>query len=134
MTRSIHHINLAVADLPSAAQQFAAVLGAAVPEIEVLAEREVQLCRFQLDAQWLILVAPTADSSPVARWLRENGPGLFLLSFEADDLDAALAGLAKDGIMPSGDVREGLDGWRVVDIDATATAGIPLHLTEESKV
>ena len=133
MARPIQHINRAGEDLSAAARQFASILDADLPETEYLRDREVALCRFRLEGQWLILVAPTAASSPVAQWLEKNGPGLFLLSFGVGDLDAALAALSEDGIMPSSKIRIGLDGWRVVDIDLRASAGIPLHLTEEPK-
>lgn len=128
--RELHHINIVVADLEEATRIFEAVLGATAGAHESLPDRGVTLRRFRLGGTWLILVAPARDDSPAAAWLRERGPGLFLLSLHADALDSALADIQRAGISAAGPVRNGLDDWRVVDLDTLDTIGIPLQLTE----
>lgn len=127
--RRIHHINLVVPVLDGVVDRIAAVTGVAPRGVEYLEARGVALQRFDLDGTWLVLVAPTRPDSPAAAWLEQHGPGLFLLSFEADSLEAALDSLAEQGVAPAGPVRRGLDDWRVVDLDAEAFGGLPLQLT-----
>ena len=129
--RPIHHINLVVPALDGVVDRFAAVTGVAPLPEEVLPARGVVLRRFDLDGTWLILVAPTRDDSPAAAWLRERGPGLFLLSFETEGLDRALAALAESGIEPDGAPRQGLDDWQVIELATDAFAGLPVQLTAE---
>ncbi len=131
--RRFHHINLVVPALDGVVERFAAVTGVAPREVELLEPRGVALQRFELDGTWLVLVAPTRDDSPAAAWLEKHGPGLFLLSFEADSLEAALDALAEHGIAPDGPVRRGLDDWQVVDLATEAFAGLPLQLTATGK-
>ena len=127
--RRIHHINLVVPALDGVVERVAAVTGVAPRDVEYLEARGVALQRFELDGTWLVLVAPTRDDSPAAAWLAQRGPGLFLLSFEADSLETALDALAEHGIAPDGPARRGLDDWQVVDLAADAFAGLPLQLT-----
>lgn len=131
--RKLHHINLVVADLDAAVSAFESLLGAQPGALESLPERGVVLRRFDLDGTWLVLVTPTRDDSPAAAWLRERGPGLFLLSLHADALDTALAELAAAGITAAGPVRSGLDNWRVIDLDTLQSIGIPVQLTETAR-
>ena len=128
--RKLHHINLVVADLDAAVDVFAKLLGADAGPLESLPARGVELRRFDLGGTWLVLVTPVRDDSPAAAWLKERGPGLFLMSFHTGDLDEALAALATSGIAVAGAPRDGLDDWRVADLDTLASIGIPLQLTE----
>ena len=128
--RPIHHINLVVPRLEDVVDRFAAVTGATPGPLEMLDARGVALRRFDLGGTWLILVAPTRADSPAALWLEAHGPGLFLISFEAASLEGALDALASRGIAASGPARNGLDDWRVVDLDPAAFGGLPVQLTE----
>jgi methylmalonyl-CoA/ethylmalonyl-CoA epimerase len=83
---------------------------------------------------WLVLVEPTRGDSVPGRRLAEQGEGLFLVSFEVDDVDAALQALSAHEVMPEGaGPRIGLDGWRVVDLDPADVCGASLQLCEERR-
>ena len=127
--RRIHHINLVVAALDGVVERIAAVTGVAPNGVEILESRGVALQRFDLAGTWLVLVAPTRPDSPAAAWLERHGPGLFLISFEADSIESALDELDAHGIAPAGPVRRGLDDWRVVDLAADVFGGLPVQLT-----
>lgn len=127
--RRIHHINLVVPELDGVVDRIAAVTGVAPRAVEHLESRGVVLRRFELDGTWLVILAPTRPDSPAAAWLERRGPGLFLLSFEAKSLEAALDGLAEHGIGSDGPARRGLDDWQVIDLAADAFGGLPLQLT-----
>lgn len=127
--RRIHHINLVVPVLDPVVDRLAAVTGVPPGGVEYLESRGVALQRFDLDGTWLVIVAPTRPDSPAATWLERRGPGLFLLSFEAESLEAALDALARHGIEAEGPARRGLDDWRVIDLAPDAFGGLPLQLT-----
>jgi len=67
------------------------------------------------------------------RQLQSHGEGLFLLSFEVDDLDAAGERVVAGGGQLVGEPRLGLEGWRVMDIDARWISGGQLQLTQVKK-
>jgi methylmalonyl-CoA/ethylmalonyl-CoA epimerase len=111
--RTIHHINWLVRDLAKARELFGQRLGLQFGAEEPLPARGVVTCRTRIGSTWFVLVQPTDPDGPVAQRLRQHGEGVFLLSFGVDDLsDIPASDAERDRI------RRGLEGWRVMDIDA----------------
>ncbi|MCH6549447.1 MAG: VOC family protein [Proteobacteria bacterium] len=132
MLKRVHHINFLVADLDKSIERYKDLFELESVEIEMLPERGVATARFDLDGVWIVLVQPVDDKSEPARILREQGEGVFLISFAVDDLDDAREKLvAKGAISRSATTRDGLLNWRVIDLDPEAVFGAPVQLTEE---
>jgi len=132
MLTGVHHINFLVADLDAAIERYKSLFGLESIEIEPLPERGVVTGRFELGGVWIVLVQPVDDESEPARVLRQQGEGIFLVSFAVDDLDGAKEELvAKGAINGSAIPRDGLLNWRVIDLDPQAVFGAAIQLTEE---
>ena len=132
MLKRVHHINFLVADLDKAIERYKDLFELESVEIEMLPERGVATARFDLDGVWVVLVQPVDDKSEPARILREQGEGVFLISFAVDDLEDAREKLvAKGAISRSATARDGLLNWRVIDLKPEAVFGAPVQLTEE---
>ena len=132
MLRNVHHINFLVADLDKAVERYKDLFGIESVEVEELPDRGVITARFDVNGVWIILVQPVDDDSEPARVLREQGEGIFLISFGVDDLEDTRAKLvAKGAIDESATARDGLQNWRVIDLNPDAVFGAPIHLTEE---
>ncbi|MFC7157672.1 VOC family protein [Halomarina halobia] len=56
-----------------------------------------------LSASGIELVTPREDSAEVARFLEENGPGLYAVSIRVHDLDGAIEELSRKGVDPVGE-------------------------------
>ena len=130
MITGIHHINFIVRDLEDGIGRFERVLGKPPQSRDRLAGRGVLTARFRVGDSWLVLVQPVDDNSVPGRFLKEQGEGFFLLSFQVDDLGAEETRIANLGIGLTGDARAGLDGWRVRDLAPEDTLGAQLQLTE----
>jgi methylmalonyl-CoA/ethylmalonyl-CoA epimerase len=101
------------------------------PIIEDLPNRQVKTARFCLSGVWLVLVQPLSTEGEVAQILAERGEGLFLLSLNVDSLDASLEKLSQQGINSDNKgKREGLDNWRVQDLDCPNALGPILQLCQ----
>jgi methylmalonyl-CoA/ethylmalonyl-CoA epimerase len=132
MLRNVHHINFLVADLDKAVERYKDLFGIESVEVEELPDRGVVTARFDVNGVWIILVQPVDDDSEPARVLKEKGEGVFLISFGVDDLEGMRAKLvAKGAIDESAMARDGLQNWRVIDLNPDAVFGAPIHLTEE---
>ena len=132
MLRNVHHINFLVADLDKAVERYKDLFGIESVEVEGLPDRGVVTARFDVNGVWIILVQPVDDDSEPARVLKEKGEGVFLISFGVDDLEGMRAKLvAKGAIDESAMARDGLQNWRVIDLNSDAVFGAPIHLTEE---
>ena len=132
MLTGVHHINFLVADLDAAVERYKDIFGLESVEIEMLTERGVATARFDLNGVWIVLVQPVDDESEPARILRQQGEGVFLISFGVDDLeDARVKLVAKGAIGESATARDGLQNWRVIDLNPETVFGAPIQLTQE---
>ncbi len=132
MLTRVHHINFLVADLDAAIERYKELFGLNSIEVESLPERGVITGRFELAGVWIVLVQPVDDDSEPARILRDQGEGVFLISFAVDDLEDAREKLvAKGAISESATARDGLQNWRVIDLNPESVFGAPIQLTEE---
>jgi len=127
----IHHINFVVEDLDEAIGRFERILGQSVQRRDGLPGRGALTARFKLGRVWLVLVQPTDASGAPGRHLAEHGEGFFLCSFGVDNLDATLGRLRESGVGLAGPPRQGLDNWRVQDLDPEYSLGEQFQVTEE---
>lgn len=133
MLKNLHHVNLLVSDLDEAMQRYRQTLGVAEFVLGDLAARGVRTARFLVGQTWMVLVQPTDPQSVPGRHLAEHGEGLFLLSFEVDSLDAAVDELRqRGGSTSSENPRQGLEDWRVMDLDVDQFHGAQLQLMEQA--
>lgn len=127
---SIHHINFVVRELAPQIE-YLRILLQSEPIIEDLPNRQVKTARFCLSGVWLVLVQPLSTEGEVAQILAERGEGLFLLSLNVDSLDTSLEKLSQQGINSDNKgKREGLDNWRVQDLDCPNALGPILQLCQ----
>ncbi|MEZ5498077.1 MAG: VOC family protein [Steroidobacteraceae bacterium] len=131
MVTGVHHINFLVRDLDAARERFSS-LGLKFESPVTLPARGVVTSRARLGNVWLVLVQPQSMDSLPGRRLAAQGEGIFLVSFEVDDLDSAVAAIGENGGRVSGDPRHGLDDWQVIDLDPTAFCGAALQLCVET--
>jgi len=132
MIRGIHHINLLVRDLDDAMERYRRMLGVDDFIIDSLEGRAVRTARFRTGDSWIVLVQPTGPGEP-QRVLDEQGEGLFLLSFDVDDLDSAGEHITQAGGALRGEPRRGLEGWSVIDVAPESLFGAQIQLAEDAQ-
>jgi methylmalonyl-CoA/ethylmalonyl-CoA epimerase len=101
MLEGVHHINFLVADLDTAILRYKDLFDIEAMTIESLPERGVRTARFKLSGVWIVLDAATVDLT------------------------------AKGAIDKAAKSREGLQGWRVIDLEPDAVFGALIQLTQE---
>ncbi len=132
MLTGVHHINFLVADLDAAIERYKDLFQLESIEVESLPERGVITGRFELAGIWIVLVQPVDDESEPARALRQQGEGVFLVSFAVDDLANAREMLVGKGVISeAAQARNGLLNWRVIDLNPESVFGAAIQLTEE---
>lgn len=131
MIRGVHHLNFLVRDLDEAVDRYERSLGVEILRRDELPGRGVITARFRAGDTWIVLVQPVADGEPM-RYLERHGEGFYLISYEVDDVLRAAATARLAGVQTTSDApRDGLDGWRVVDIDAKAMNGVSVQLCQD---
>jgi methylmalonyl-CoA/ethylmalonyl-CoA epimerase len=126
MVQGIHHINFLVRDLETAIPVYEKILGFPVTARDHLESRGVDSARFKMGDTWVVLVQPVRPGTVPARHLEEHGEGFFLMSLDVDSLSEEVDRLGADTF--SGRERSGIEGWRVIDLDAGRTFGAQLQM------
>ncbi len=135
MISRLHHINFLVEKLEPAVERYCTLLGAPEPAVEVLPPRGVRLVRFLLGQTWLILLEPTDPDGYPAQYLAKHGEGFFLASLLVPDVKQAAEDLGEKGLVfRDAEPRDGLDDWRVMDLDPDLFNGIELQLVQSEEL
>lgn len=132
MITGVHHITLLVRDLEEAMNRYRRQLGIAEFVEASLPERGVRTARFTVGDTHIVLIEPVAEGEPM-RQLNERGEGLFLLSFEVDDLGRAIEQVEAGGGGMKGAARRGLEDWDVIDVDPAGLCGSQIQLTQRAE-
>ena len=94
----LDHVGVAVRSLEDALAPYKDGLGLIVSEIEELPTEKVRVAFLPMGESRLELLEPTADDSPIARFLQRRGEGIHHLCFQVDDIEAVLKRLKKAGV------------------------------------
>lgn len=133
MLKNVHHINFVVRDLDLAISTYEGLFQVRGVQRERLVERGVETARFRLGGIWIVLVEPTDPDSAPGRYLAEHGEGFFLVSYRVDDVEEAARKVRSRGArLLNEESREGLEDWRVIDIDPRDTMGVLTQLVESA--
>ncbi len=132
MLKRVHHINFVVHDLETAVRKYQQLFGLDNCEFLDHPHRPVKTARFKIGESWIVLLQPLDRESPPARHLQQNGEGFFLISYEVDDLEAAMKRIENNGgTLKDTQPRPGILNWQVADLDPEDSFGSLIQLVEE---
>ncbi len=95
--KKIDHICIAVKDLEKAKKIYEDVLGLEL-YCEYIAESEkIKVARYYIGEVALELMESTSPDGEVAKFIKKNGEGVFLISYEVDDVEKKLKELKDKG-------------------------------------
>jgi methylmalonyl-CoA/ethylmalonyl-CoA epimerase len=127
----IEHIAIAVKDLDEAVSVFSSILGHPDAGREVVESEQVNIAFFHLGSARIELLEPTAEDSPVGRFLERRGPGLHHIALAVPEIEPALARCRAAGLQTVGEApRTGAGGRRVAFLHPGSTGGVLLELSE----
>lgn len=131
MTKKINHIGVAVKSIEAATPFYRDVLGMHCEGTEVVAEQKVKVAFFAVGESRIELLEPTADDSPVAKFLEKNGEGTHHVAYEVEDLVATLARLKDAGVRLIDETpRCGAHGTQIAFLHPKASGGVLTELCQ----
>jgi methylmalonyl-CoA epimerase len=123
--RGIHHLGVAVDDLDAAVSTYERLFGAEVEHRATVPEQGVEAAAIRVGTGLVELLEPLALDTPVGRFLAKRGPGMHHVAYEVDDVGAAIAGLAGEGVeLIDESPREGLFGLEVAFVHPDSVHGV----------
>jgi methylmalonyl-CoA/ethylmalonyl-CoA epimerase len=131
MKATIDHIGIAVGDLDASLTFFRDALGLELDAPEDVPSQRVRAHFLQAGEAAIELVEPTADDSPIARFVTRRGPGIHHLALRVDDIVAALAELKAKGVRLIDETpRPGAHHSLVAFIHPASTHGVLVELKQ----
>jgi methylmalonyl-CoA/ethylmalonyl-CoA epimerase len=123
--RAIHHVGVAVEDLDAAVATYEQAFGGRLEHRERVDDQGVEAASLRLGESRLELLAPLGDDTPVGRFLAKRGPGMHHVAYAVDDVEAALASLAAEGIeLIDPHPRRGMFGLQVAFVHPASVHGV----------
>lgn len=133
MTKKINHIGIAVKSIDNHLPLYRDILEMEFEGTEVVAEQKVKVAFFAIGESRIELLEPTAEDSPVAKFLEKNGEGVHHVAYEVDDLAAALSALRQQNIRLIDETpRCGAHGTRIAFLHPKSSGGVLTELCEKS--
>jgi methylmalonyl-CoA/ethylmalonyl-CoA epimerase len=131
MKATIDHVGVAVGNLEESLRFFRDALGLEVDAPEDVPSQRVRAHFLQAGEAAVELVEPTADDSPIARFIAKRGPGIHHLALRVDDIVAALAELKAKGVRLIDETpRPGAHNSLVAFIHPSSTHGVLVELKQ----
>ena len=131
MLTKINHIGIAVKSLDETLPFYRDCLGMAFMGCEEVAEQKVKVAMLQIGESKIELLEPTADDSPVARFLEKNGAGVHHVAYETENIEAAIAHLQGEGArMIDAVPRNGAHGTRIAFVHPKSSNGVLTELCQ----
>jgi methylmalonyl-CoA/ethylmalonyl-CoA epimerase len=131
MLTKINHIGIAVKSLDETIPFYRDNLCMPFAGIEEVAEQKVRVAMLQVGESKIELLEPTAEDSPVAKFIEKNGPGIHHVAYEVTDIVSAIAQLLADGVrMIDEKPRVGAHGTLIAFVHPKSSNGVLTELCQ----
>jgi methylmalonyl-CoA/ethylmalonyl-CoA epimerase len=133
-TKKLNHIGIAVENINDYINFYKDVLGLRFEGEETVIDQKVKVAFLTIGETRIELLEPTADDSPVRKFIESKGTGVHHLAFDVDDIEADLERLKKAGVrLVDEKPRSGAHGTKIAFIHPKEAKGVLVELTQQIK-
>ncbi|MGY5858135.1 MAG: methylmalonyl-CoA epimerase [Candidatus Thorarchaeota archaeon] len=130
----IAHIGIAVESIEKWVGYYQDVLGLKYTGAQEISGQNIRVAFFEIGDSKIELVEPTADDSPISKFLEKNGSGIHHIAIQVDDIEAALAKHREAGArLIDNEPRIGAHNMKIAFIHPKSSGGVLLELCEPSR-
>ncbi|MFN0140565.1 MAG: methylmalonyl-CoA epimerase [Pyrinomonadaceae bacterium] len=130
----INHLGIATKSIDEALKFWSDALGLENVHTEIVEDQKVRVAMLPIGESRVELLEPTADDSPISKFLEKRGGGIHHIAVEVDDIEAALARLKANGMrLIDESPRIGAEGCLVAFVHPASTSGVLLELVQTRK-
>jgi methylmalonyl-CoA/ethylmalonyl-CoA epimerase len=125
MIQKIDHLGIAVRSLDETVNYYETALGLKCEHREEVPSQKVRTAFFTVGEVHIELLEPTAEDSPIAKFLDKNGEGIHHVAFGTDNIEGQLATAKNAGVKLIHEVPfEGAAGKLVAFLHPKSTHGV----------
>ncbi|MDN5336687.1 MAG: methylmalonyl-CoA/ethylmalonyl-CoA epimerase [Synergistales bacterium] len=128
---AIDHIGIAVKSIEEALLFWEKTLGISCTGVEEVSEQKVKTAFLPLGDTEIELLEPTAEDSPVAKFVEKKGEGIHHLAIRVENLEEALETMKARGMrLIDEKPRYGAGGAKIAFVHPKTAGGVLLELSE----
>ena len=130
----INHLGIATKGIDEALKFWEDALGLENVHTEIVEDQKVRVAMLPIGESRIELLEPTAEDSPIAKFLEKRGGGIHHIAVEVEDIEAALAKLKREGMrLIDETARIGAEGCLVAFVHPASANGVLLELVQSKK-
>jgi methylmalonyl-CoA/ethylmalonyl-CoA epimerase len=130
----INHLGIATKGIDEALKFWQDALGLENVHTEEVAEQKVRVAMLPIGETKIELLEPTADDSPIAKFLEKRGGGIHHIAVEVEDIEASLEKLKSEGArLIDEQPRIGAEGCLIAFVHPSSAGGVLLELIQKNK-
>jgi len=130
----IDHLGIATKSIDEALRFWSEALGLDNVHTETIENQKVRVAMLPVGESRIELLEPTADDSPISKFLEKRGGGIHHIAIEIDDIEAELRKLKDLGVrLIDEKPRIGAEGCLIAFVHPSSTHGVLLELVQTQK-
>ena len=120
----VDHVAIAVNSVTEALKNYEAILKIDKVDIEDVPTERVKVAILKLGDTRIELMEPTADDSPIKKFLIDRGEGIHHIAITADDIENDVERAIANGTRMIGNIRTGSYGRKITFIHPKSMNGV----------
>lgn len=120
----LDHVAIAVNSISEALKNYEKILKIDKIDIEEVPTERVKVAILKLEDTRIELMEPTADDSPIKKFLTDRGEGIHHVAITADDIDNDVERAIAKGTRMIGNIRTGSYGRKITFIHPKSMNGV----------
>lgn len=120
----VDHVAIAVNSVSEALKNYEKILKIDKIDIEEVPTERVKVAILRLGDTRIELMEPTADDSPIKKFLTERGEGIHHIAITADDIERDVERAITSGTRMIGNIRTGSYGRKITFIHPKSMNGV----------
>lgn len=120
----VDHVAIAVNNVGEALKNYEKILKIDKIDIEEVPTERVKVAILKLEDTRIELMEPTADDSPIKKFLTERGEGIHHIAITADDIESDVERAIASGTRMIGNIRTGSYGRKITFIHPKSMNGV----------
>ena len=120
----VDHVAIAVNSISEALKNYEKILKIDKIDIEEVPTERVKVAILRLEDTRIELMEPTADDSPIKKFLTDRGEGIHHVAITADDIDNDVERAIAKGTRMIGNIRTGSYGRKITFIHPKSMNGV----------
>ena len=120
----VDHVAIAVNSVAEALKNYEKILKIDKVEIEDVPTERVKVAILKLQDTRIELMEPTADDSPIKKFLTDRGEGMHHIAITADDIENDIERAIAKGTRMIGNIRTGSYGRKITFIHPKSMNGV----------